>query len=156
MLDEWLAAISKLYDALEGWIREADSGLGILGISRDKTVQLVSEPRLGHYNVHLMWVTFGGAIGAREALVVPKARYVASVIQPPGRAPRQADGLVEIRSSPMNLSSMPEYYLFRWKAETGDEWFIRSVSDWNANPDDNRVDPLSREQFEIAMLRVLQ
>jgi hypothetical protein len=156
LLDEWLTAISKLYDLLEGWIREADGGLGLLGTNRRTTTEFISEPRLGHYDVNLMWVTFGGAIGNRQAILAPKARYTSFVIQPPGREPRRADGVIEIQSGYHNRSSFPEYYLFRLKTDGGDEWFIRSVNAWNADPNDITVEPLDRERFEAAMLRVLQ
>lgn len=148
LLDEWLTAISKLYDTLEGWLKEADSGVGILTTKRLKTPEEVSEPRLGKYRADFLWVVFGAA---RYASIVPKSRYVAAVIQPPGRELRRADGIVQI-----NQLSTPEYYLFRWKAEVGDEWFIRSVNAWNATPGDNTVEPLDRDRFEAAMLRVLQ
>ena len=151
LLDEWLTAVSKLYDTLEAWIQDADGGLGILGINRHTTTELISEPRLGHYNVNLMWVSLGGVIGNREAIIVPKARFVSAVIQPPGRTPRRADGIVQIKQL-----SIPEYYLFRWKTDAGDEWFIKNVNTWNANPGDNTVEPLDRDRFEAAMLRVLQ
>lgn len=151
-LEEWLTALTKLYDQLEGWIREADAGLGLLGISRDTTKEMISEPRLGNYELNGMWIVLGAGLGAaRQAWIVPKARYVAAVIQPPGRAPRRADGIVQIKQL-----SIPEYYLFRWKGDASDEWFIRSVSAWNANPGDNAVEPLDRDRFEAAMLQVLQ
>jgi hypothetical protein len=98
-----------------------------------------------------MLVSLGGVIGNREAIIVPKARYVAAVIQPPGREPRRADGIVQI-----NQLSLPEYYLFRWKTDSGDEWFFRNVNAWNATPGDNAVEPLDRDRFEAIMLRVLQ
>jgi hypothetical protein len=156
LLDEWLAAISKLYDQLEQWIADADGGVGILGVNRRTTTQFTSEPRLGHYEVPVMWVTFGGAIGSREAVIVPKSRYVSFVIHPPGREPCRADGLVEIQQGAHSRSSFPEYYLFRLKSPGGDEWFIRSVNAWNADPNDIKVEPLDRDRFEAAMLQVLQ
>jgi hypothetical protein len=150
-LDEWLAAISKLYDQLEVWLKEADSGLGILGTDRDSTLEYMSEPRLGSYEVKTMWVVLGGAIGSRGATIVPQARYVSAVIQPPGRESRRADGIVKITDG-----SLDQYYLFRWKTRGGDEWFIRSYSAWNADPNDNTVEPLDRDRFEAAILKVLQ
>jgi hypothetical protein len=151
LLDEWLGAINRLYEQLDRWLTEADNGLGLLSTNHHTTTELIGEPRLGHYKVNVMWVVLGGAIGDRKALIVPRARFVAAVIQPPGREPRRADGMVQIKE----LSS-PEYYLFRWKNEDGDEWFIQSVSTWNANPSDNRVEPLDRDRFEAAILQVLQ
>jgi hypothetical protein len=151
LLDEWLAAVSKLYEQLEKWIREADGELGILSFNRSQTQDSISEPRLGNYVANQVHVNFGGAIGNRRAIVVPKARFVSAVIQPVGREPRRADGMVEIRDG-----SMAEFYLFRWKTESGDEWYIRSVASWNAKPGDNTVDPLDRDRFEAAILQVLQ
>ena len=151
LLDEWLAAVGRLYDVLEGWVRDADGGLGILGTNSHATKELIGEPRLGHYDVNLMWVSFGGVLGNRDAFIVPKARYVTAVIQPPGREERRADGIVQIKDI-----STPHYYLFRWKGDTRDEWFIRNVNTWNATPGDNTVEPLDRDSFEASLLRVLQ
>jgi len=156
LLDEWLAAISKLYEQLEVWTLDADGGLGILGCNRSTTKQFISEPRLGNYEAQVMWITFGGAFGNRSAMLVPKSRFVSSVIQPPGSPSRRADGIVEISSGLTNRTSVAEYYLFRLKADAGDEWFIRSVSAWNASPSDSTVEPLDRDRFEVAMLQVLQ
>lgn len=151
-LNEWRAAVKTLYDRLEGWIHEADAGIGLLGVVRDATLETVSEPRLGNYELHGMWVVLGAGLGAgREAYIVPKARFVAAVIQPPGREARRADGIVQIKDR-----SLPEYYLFRWKTADGDEWFIQSVSVWQSNPGSNAVEPLDKDRFEAAMLQVLQ
>lgn len=151
LLDEWLASVSKLFDQLEAWVAAADGGLGILGCNRSTTKEFISEPRLGNYDAHLMWIVLGGALGSRKAVIVPKARFVSAVIEPLGRQPRRADGIVEIRDR-----STAEYYLFRWKGEGGDEWFIRSVNAWNMSPLDNAVEPLDRDRFEAAVLQVLQ
>lgn len=151
-LEEWLGAISKLYDQLESWIREADAGIQLLGTDRESTTETISEPRLGNYDVKTLWVVLGAGLGAaRQAWIVPKSRYVSAVIQPPGREPRRADGIVQI-----NQRSVSEYYLFRWKSDAGDEWFIRGDKAWHASPNDNTVEPLDRDRFEAAMLRVLQ
>ena len=151
-LEEWETALSSLYDQLETWIREADAGLGLLGTDRATTTEFISEPRLGGYKAKTMWVVLGAGVGsAREAWIVPKTRYVTAVIEPPGRTPRRADGIVQI-----NSRSLPEYYLFRWKTEAGDEWFIRNVHAWNATPGDHSVEPLTRDTFEAAVLQVLQ
>jgi hypothetical protein len=151
LLDEWLAAISKLYDQLETWIKEADGGIGLLGINRHTTEELISEPRLGHYNVNLMWVMLGGAIGRREAIITPKLRYTSAIIKPPGKEPHRADGMVEIKDG-----SSAEYYLFRLKDADSDHWYIQSVTQWNANPEYGKVEELDRDRFEAAILRILK
>lgn len=151
-LSEWRGAISKLFDQLAAWVREADGGLNLLDIYPYAATEPISEPRLGRYDADVLWIGFGGAeAGRRMAMVVPKARYVAAVIQPPGKEPRRADGIVQITDG-----SVSEYYLFRWKTEAGDEWFIRSDRAWNANPADITVEPLDRDRFEAALLQVLQ
>jgi hypothetical protein len=152
-LEEWLTAINRLYDQLECWLAEADNGFGILGVNRHTTKEFIGEPRLGHYEVYIMWVSLGGAIGNREAKIVPKARFVAATIKPPGEEARRADGMVEIKGG-----TAADYYLFRWAGATPDDdrWFIRSVVQWNADPEYGTVEPLDREHFETAMLRVLQ
>ena len=152
-LDEWLDSINKLYDLLVGWLAEADSGLGILGTNRHSTSIDLAEPRLGNYTAGIMWVSLGGPLGNRNARIEPRARYVGAVIHPPGREPRRADGMVHIKEQ-----ATPAYYLFRWKEEAGDEWFIQNVDAWNAARDKEygRVEPLDRERFEAAMLSVLQ
>lgn len=152
LLDEWRGAISKLFGQLEQWVREADGGLGILGVHPYAATQAISEPRLGRYDADILYIGLGGGgVAARKAMIVPKARYVSAVIQPPGRESRRADGIVQITDG-----SVSEYYLFRLKTEAGDEWFIRSDRAWNADPADITVEPLDRDRFEAALLRVLQ
>jgi hypothetical protein len=152
---EWRVALDRLYDRLEGWLKDADSDLGLLTIKRRDRLADVNEPRLGTYPANGMWVILGGGEsgGTRSAKVAPKARFVAATIKPPGEEPRRAEGMVEITSG-----STPEYYLFRLAGPTVDEdrWFIRNVDQWNADPEYGKVEPLDRERFEAAMLRVLQ
>lgn len=150
-LQEWLEAIDRLYEQLGKWLIEADNNLGLISFNFKATTEFISEPRLGNYEVNLMWVRLGAG-GVRAATVVPRARYVAATIHPPGREPRRADGMAQIKQG-----STAEYYLFRWKGEGGaDEWFIQSVNAWNATPGDYTVEPLNRDSFEAAILSVLQ
>lgn len=151
-LEEWRSAIDRLYDLLSGWIREADGGLDLLHTARATEVT-VSEPRLGVYTMHLLWIILGGAVGDRKATVVPRARYVAGRIVPPGEPGRRADGMVEIKSG-----SSPEFYLFRVAGgrPEDDRWFIRDANAWDSRPGDDAVEPLDRDRFEAAVLRVLR
>jgi hypothetical protein len=142
---EWLMALERLYRQLEQWTAEADGGLGLL--ERFYTTQIYNEPRMGVYETNVLTI----GLGNRWVKVVPRARYVVASIRPPGQEPRRADGMVEIKGE-----SSAEYYLFRKKTEGGDEWFIRNVDQWNSDSVSGTVEPLDRNQFEAALLRILQ
>ncbi len=150
-LDEWIVALGHLYDTLELWIRAADSGLGLLATTRESRGCTVRESRLGQYSAPVLSAFLGNTQSNRAAIILPQARYVAAIIQPPGREPKRADGIVRIEQY-----AVPEYFLFRSKTEAGDEWFIRSATEWETNRLDNTVEPLDRDHFEAALLRVLQ
>lgn len=144
---EWLTAIDQLYDQLEQWLTEADAGLGMLSVSR--TVELIiSEGGLGAYNVKCLSVDLYHRPGV---VIVPRARNVIATIRPPGKEPRRADGMVEIKDG-----AVAEYYLYRLKEENGDTWFIRDVARWNAGREPQTDEPLDRDRFEAAILRVLK
>jgi hypothetical protein len=147
---EWHGAFSLLVDDIRKWVAEADGGLGLLEAVGGESCTR-QEPTLGVYTFAPLVVTLGGQRSGRRAEVVPRSRFTSAVIKPPGREPRRADGMVEIRDG-----SSAEYYLFRLKEEGSDKWFIRSVNAWNADPNDITVDPFDRDRFEAAMLRVLQ
>jgi hypothetical protein len=145
-LQEWLNSLDRLYGQLEEWIQAADREFGVLRMDRI-TVGLVQEPRLGTYSSKSLQIR----LGSRYVIVTPRARYVAAKIRPPAREPARAAGMVEIRSG-----SIPEYYLFRWKTEDRDEWFIATMADYTRYGDPLPVEPLDRDRFEAAVLTVLQ
>jgi hypothetical protein len=142
---EWLKALTQLYRLLDEWVVEADGGLRLL--QRLQKSQSCNEPRLGVYEINVLHIGLGNS----WVKVTPRARYVIANIRPPGQEPRRADGMVEIKSE-----SSPEYYLFRKKTEGGDEWFIRNVDQWNSDPVPGTVEPLDRDRFEAALLRMFQ
>jgi hypothetical protein len=147
---EWIAALERLYDLLEVWLREADGGLGVLKISR-AIQQQIREPGLGRYYFQPLVVSLGGPFIDRTVMIVPRARNVAAKIKPPGQELRQADGMVEIKEG-----SVADYYLFRLVDGDADRWFIQSVAKWNADPDYGNVEELTRDRFEAAILRILK
>jgi hypothetical protein len=142
---EWLGSLERLYKQLEQWTLEADGGLRLLRVGRP--IGEYEEPRLGIYDTPILTLR----LGSRGVKVTPRARYVIASIRPPGQEPRRADGMVEIKGE-----SSAEYYLFRKKMEGGDEWFIRNVDQWNSDSVSGTVEPLDRNQFEAALLRILQ
>lgn len=145
-IEEWLHAVDELFVQCKVWIRNADGGLGVL-LAGGMREEFVQEPRLGGYSAKILTIDLAG----REAFVAPRARYVAAKVRPPGRDLRRADGMVELRNG-----TIAEYYLFRWKTDTGDEWFIRGVTEWNQAKDYGVVEPLDSDRFEAAVLRILQ
>jgi hypothetical protein len=143
---EWTAAVERLYSQLEQWVTEADGGRGLLRAGRMPRPTF-QEPRLGVYELDCLQV----GIGSRRAEIRPRARHVIATLKTPGKEPRQADGMAEIRDG-----SSAEYYLFRLQEQDGDHWYIQSVARWNADPEYGKVDELDRDRFEAAILRILK
>jgi hypothetical protein len=152
VLKEWLLAVAQLTDQLRQWVTDADGGIGLLQAEGGQQYTR-QEAMLGVYTITSLSITLGGRFSGRWAEVLPRSRYVAAVIKPPGEEPRRADGMVEIRDG-----STAEYYLFRLGGSDPehDRWFIRSVAEWNADPDYGHVDELTQDRFEAAILRILK
>jgi hypothetical protein len=142
---EWLEALERLYNQLEQWALEADGGLRLLRV--DRPVGEYEEPRLGVYDIPILRLR----LGSRSVRVTPLARYVIAAIRPLGKEPQRPDGMVEIQGS-----SIAEYYLFRVKEEAGDSWFIQGIGEWNRQPISGKVEPLTRNRFEEAIVGILQ
>jgi hypothetical protein len=147
---EWLQAFAQLTDQLKDWVTAADGGLGLLEATGGQAY-LRQESALGGYMLTSLSITLGGRDSARRAEIVPRARYTSAIIKPPGKEPRRADGMVEIKDG-----SAAEYYLFRLKEDDGDHWYIQSVTRWNADPEYGNVEELDRDRFEAAILRILK
>ncbi len=148
----WQEAVFRLNEQLSKWVKDADSDHGLLAAS--PTIEFTrQEALLGVYSVKGISVTLGGRLNGRSADVIPRARYVAASIKPPGEESHRADGMVEIKGD-----AGAEYYLFRRAglALEEDRWFIQSVDDWNSDTGYGRVHPLDRESFEAAILQILQ
>lgn len=145
-VQEWKSAVDKLYAQLEQWVTEADDKQGLL-IACQARLVACQEPRLGVYEIPSLLI----GIGTRRAEVVPHARHVVATIQPPGKEPRRADGMVELTDK-----GGADYYLFRLLEDGQDAWFIRSVALWNLDPRNATVDRLSRDNFEAAILSILK
>jgi len=150
--NDWLAALARLMERLRQWVAEADGGHGLLEATLGQQLTR-HETLLGVYTVAVLSITLGGRLTGRTATVVPRARYVAALIEPSGGKARRADGFVEIKSD-----NTAEYYLFRVAGENPeqDEWYIQSAAKWDFDPKSSSVDELDRDRFEAAILRVLR
>lgn len=144
-VDEWTTALRSLFSALQQWLTDADRGVGLLGVR--ELVAEREEPRLGFFDAPALEVR----LGSSKALIVPRARYVMATIKPPGTELRRAEGMVEIKDG-----SAADYYLFRLIDDGTDRWFIRSVAQWNSDPEYGNVEELTRDRFEAAILRILK
>lgn len=145
-VQEWKAAIDKLYRQLEQWVAEADDKHELL-YTQPIRLNPIHEPRLGSYDVQGLQI----GIGTRKAEVAPRARHVVATVQPPGQEPRRADGMVELTDR-----GGADYYLFRLIEDGQDAWYIRSVALWNADPRNAAVERLDRDRFEAAVLNILK
>lgn len=149
--NEWAAAVARLSDQLRQWVTEADAGRGLLTVQGG--VRIISRETADEYPVPGLRISLGGQLGRRSVYIGPRARHVPTRIKPPGEPPRRADGVVEMRGG-----TTPDYYLYRLKGDTpdGDRWFIRGAPLWDADADHDAVEPLDRDRFEAALLRVLR
>ena len=144
---EWKEATDRLHEQLGAWVAAADGGNHLLRVTTNGG-PFLQEPRLGLYELDNLVIS----LGSRRAVIAPRARYVATVIKPPGKEPRRADGTVEVRGT----GGVALYYLFRLKEPDGDHWYIQSDTRWHADPLNNDVEELNADRFEFAILSVLQ
>jgi hypothetical protein len=96
-VDEWRAALERLFAQIRTWLQESDSQ-GIIEI--EETQHDVTEPGLGRYRVpRLDLRAFGKWVG-----IIPKARKTVGVAQPRGRLVRLRFSLPCGRRFPMGVS----------------------------------------------------
>jgi hypothetical protein len=113
-VDEWRAAIRRLYDQIRAWLKESDPE-AIIEI--EESLQDITEPGLGRYSVpRLNLRVFGKWIG-----IIPKARRTVGSAKPPQKsAPERATGRVDI------TDELRRYVLYRFKEGDQDVWMIDS------------------------------
>lgn len=145
---EWRGALNRLFSRLAGWVEDSDPG-GLLAVSRpDETFY---EAGLGECGLPTLVVR----LGDRAARIVPRARFVVAAVRPTDRdGDEQATGMAELRDY-----GAASHYLFRLPprpGETDDAWYIQSVARWNQDDANRRVEPLTPDRFEAALLSVLQ
>ncbi len=135
-VDEWRAAIERLFDQLRAWLRESDPR-GIIEIEEGH--QDITEPGLGRYRVPRLnlrafdkWVA-----------IIPKARKTVGTAKPPQKlAPERAAGRVDL------TDELRRFVLYRFRNGDRDEWVIDDLHEG--------AKPLDKEAFEKALMSYLQ
>ncbi len=135
-VEEWRAAVERLFAQLRAWLAESDPE-GVIEI--EESQHEVREPGLGRYQVpRLSLRAFGKWIG-----IIPKARRTVGTATPPQKsAPERAAGRVDI------TDELRRYVLYRFHVDGRDVWLI---DDLNSEPK-----PLDREAFERALMSYLR
>ncbi|HEV3257147.1 MAG TPA: hypothetical protein VG013_09730 [Gemmataceae bacterium] len=135
-VEEWRAAIERLFEQIRAWLRESDPE-GVIEIEEGK--QDITEPGLGRYRVpRLDMRVFGKWIG-----IIPKARKTVGTAHPPQKAvPQRAAGRVDI------TDELRRYILYRSQEDGRDVWFIDDLQ--------SEQKPLDQATFERALMSYLR
>jgi hypothetical protein len=135
-VDEWRAAVERLFAQLRAWLAESDPD-GNVQIEEGQEV--LAEKGLGRYQVpRLDLRVFGKWIG-----IIPKARKTVGTAQPPQKsAPQRAAGRVDI------TDELKRYILYRFPEDGRDVWLI---DDLESGPR-----PFDQAAFEKALMSYLR
>ena len=140
-LKEWMDLLDGLFRQIDNWLAACDPD-GLLDRTTDSIA--ISDPAIGEYEAPLRRIE----VANKLIEIVPKARYVAASIRPPGSdKPIRAHGLVELRESGITC-----YYLFQLP---GGKWYIQNEAR-NLRESDNAVDLLDAERFEAALTSLVR
>jgi len=135
-VDEWRAAIDRLFSELRAWLKQSDPQ-GIIEI--EECQQEIREQGLGRYQVpRLDLRAFGKWIG-----IIPKARKTVGTANPSQKsAPQRAAGRVDI------TDELRRYVLYRLQDDGRDVWVIDDL--------ESGQQPLNQEAFERALMSYLR
>ena len=138
IIEEWEAAVERLFTQLEVWLGAADPE-GI--IRRERSQIEVTEPGLGRYPIsRLNLRAFGKWVG-----LIPKARKTVKRAAPQQKgAPEQATGRVDI------TDEIRRYVLYRFNNGAEERWFI------DDSAMNSELQPLTADRFESALLSYFQ
>lgn len=143
---EWVEAVERLIDRLEGWLRELDPD-GVMEVYRQVVER--HEPGLGTYDAHGLWIEVGKVTvevvpGGRNSRVVPPS---GTTLLGEDLRPAQVAGRVDIKNR------VQRHSLYRLVVPDGsstrEDWATVAVTDYGV-----KFDPVDRDGFE-AMLREL-
>lgn len=118
VLDEWHAALNRLYGSVREWVRDANPD-GYLTVTVGKCQ--ITEPVLGTYSAPRIDIHGFDQLAG----FVPKARYtVGTAIPPQAPAPARAAGRVDFSDE------VRRYVLYRLHSDTGEQ---RDYRNWVAH-----------------------
>jgi hypothetical protein len=136
LIEEWQAAVAKLFAQIRQWLAELDPERLI---TIEEGTQRINEPRLGRYSIpRLDLYVLGTWIG-----IIPKARLTIGTVHPPREStPERATGRVDITNDVLR------FILYRYQTDGESGWVL----------DDLRTEPkpLDRTAFEKALMSYLQ
>jgi len=135
LIEDWQAAVDRLFTQLRAWLKESDPS----GIIEVESGQLkVREQGLGRYEIpRLNLYAFGKWIG-----IIPKARLTVGTASPPRRdVPQRAAGRVDITDEVLR------YVLYRFSESGQDTWLIDDLH--------SGAKPLDKNAFEKALMSYL-
>jgi hypothetical protein len=154
-VDEWRAAVERLFAQIREWLRASDPE-GLIEIKEGQ--EDVKERGLGPYRVpRLDLRAFGKWIG-----IIPKARRTVGTATPPQKsAPERAEGRVDM------TDELRRYVLYRFRENGRDVWLIDGLARGGVVPDKtwpgdvqyvprSEPIPLDQEAFERALMSYLQ
>jgi hypothetical protein len=136
IVEEWRAAIERLFAQMRGWLKDSDPE-GFIEIK--ESLHEVEEPGLGRYQVpRLDLRAFRKWIG-----LIPKARRTVGTAKPPQKAaPQRAAGRVDM------TDELRRYILYRFPEDGRDVWLIDDL--------ESEPKPLDRAAFERALMSYLR
>jgi hypothetical protein len=134
--DEWVAAVGRLIDQMEQWVRQADSE-HVLEVKRIEVE--IKEWRIGIYKAPALVIE----LGAIRVQVLPIARYTLGPWLDGADTTARALGRVDI------TDGTTKYSLYRYANEGGEWWMM--IDDENHQPRN-----LDQKGFEEALLSLMK
>lgn len=139
VVDDWRAAVDRLFGQIRQWLAESDPDEIIQIEQKDHEVR---EEGLGRYRIaRLDLRAFGKWVG-----IIPKARFTIGAAYPPQRlASAQATGRVDI------TDEIRRYVLYRFSRDGTDDFWL--IDDLRPN---SEARPFDQPAFESALASYLQ
>ncbi len=134
--EEWVAAVERLVQQIEGWLRQAD-GEQVLQVERIAVER--QEPQLGAYLAPALNIALGG----ERVQVLPGPRYVLAPNSDEALTRGKSQGRVDVTDGAQT------YHLYRYANDQGEWWAL--VDDEEYVP--RRFD---QKSFEDALVQLLQ
>jgi hypothetical protein len=134
--DEWVAAVGRLIDQLEQWVRQADSE-HVLEVKRIEVE--IKEWRIGIYKAPTLVIE----LGAIRVQLLPIARYTLGPWSDGAGTPDRALGRVDL------TDGTTKYSLYRYVNDQGEWWTM--IDDQNHRPRS-----LDQKGFEEALLSLMK